>query len=298
MGPDSHLEPEEDTSELMTGLQFLSSLVSALAWPTTALLVVLLLRRPLGQLLSGPMSRLKAGPGGVEFEWDRKAEEVRREVAEATPDHSKKQTELSSEAETALAAELESLAKLSPPSAILESYSRVERQLHEMLSGAGVAVDRPAGAVTMARLAERHGLISRETREAIEGLSVLRNLAAHGQASVTVNRALEYAALADGVLYAMNRTPGGASFNDVPGQVGLLDADHKPLGERQDCRFAWGVGRGSWSVQLLTQHQFDFQTITGEPWYIAIYSGPEGAETMFTLPMIGRPVSGAVLQVG
>jgi hypothetical protein len=72
------------------------------------------------------------------------------------------------------------LAAVSP--VVLESYSRVEQQLRAMLPAANVKIDRPAGGRALERLAEQHSLVTQETRDAIEGLSVLRNLTAHGQA--------------------------------------------------------------------------------------------------------------------
>ena len=59
----------------------------------------------------------------------------------------------------------------------------------------------------MRRLAEvalEQRLISPETKEAIDGLSVMRNLAAHGdQKDLSPQRAHEFVALAHGVLYAI-----------------------------------------------------------------------------------------------
>jgi uncharacterized protein YutE (UPF0331/DUF86 family) len=102
---------------------------------------------------------------------------------------------------------------VSPAAAVLESYSRVEQQLRAMLAAAGVSIDEAAWAVQMARVAEEQGVITKETREAIEGLSVLRNLAGHGHTEVDPARALDYAALSDAVLYAMRRSGGTASKN-------------------------------------------------------------------------------------
>jgi hypothetical protein len=82
------------------------------------------------------------------------------------------------------------------------------------------------------------------------------------------------------------------------GFVGLLDEHHQPLGERQACRISWSVDPGSWAVQFRTQHKFDLQAFNGAPSYLAIYAGDDGAERMFTLPLVNRPVRGAVLYIG
>lgn len=48
-------------------------------------------------------------------------------------------------------------------------------------------------------------LITPETMKAIEGLSALRNLAAHGRENdLSAQRAHEFVALAHGTLYALN----------------------------------------------------------------------------------------------
>ncbi len=76
-----------------------------------------------------------------------------------------------------------------------------------MLSDAGFAPDRPTGLRHLAGLAAQHSLIGPDAVRVIEGMTVLRNLAAHGGArDLSTERAPEYLALADTVLF-----PRGAS---------------------------------------------------------------------------------------
>jgi hypothetical protein len=50
-----------------------------------------------------------------------------------------------------------------------------------------------------------HNLISAGTKEAIDGLRVLRNLAAHGQANdISPERAHEFVALTQAILFAIS----------------------------------------------------------------------------------------------
>lgn len=75
-----------------------------------------------------------------------------------------------------------------------------------MLAAADVSAEQTsrAGAVRLARLARQAGLVTPETVKAIEGLSVMRNLAAHGSArEISSERAMEYLALVDAVLYTL-----------------------------------------------------------------------------------------------
>jgi hypothetical protein len=128
--------------------------------------------------------------------------EVRREVAEVAKEEGTVEGAGTAGA-MALPEELEALAAVLPDSVVLESCSRVEQQLRAMLAAANVKIDRPAGGRALASYAEQHGLVTQDTRDAIEGLSVLRNLTAHGQAPETLDakRALDFAALSDAVLY-------------------------------------------------------------------------------------------------
>jgi hypothetical protein len=188
----------------MNTLEFIAALIQALAWPATVLAIAVVLRAPLGKLLTGDVRRWKAGPAGVEVEyWDQRTKEVRQEVADAAGDAKL----VGADESMSLSKELEELADVSPRSAILESYSRIEQQLRSLLKSDGVDQRRPLGGRGLARLAGEKGLIGPETVDAIEGLTVLRNLAAHGEAPSDLdrNRALEYAALTDAVLYAMTR---------------------------------------------------------------------------------------------
>lgn len=84
---------------------------------------------------------------------------------------------------------------------------------------------------------------------------------------------------------------------DMPGFVGLLDHDHKPLGDLQPCQFYWQIGTGRWGVQILTDHEFDLQALAGEPSFLRIYD--DDGRSMFCLPLDSRPIRGlALLGVG
>jgi hypothetical protein len=192
----------------MNRLQFISSLVQALAWPAAVVVLALIVRRPLGLVLGGPVRRCKAGPSGVEVEyWDRHAEEVRSKLQQAVEAQVQDEAPAATAAAMNLPDELKPLADIAPAAVILESYARIEQQLRELLRSAQALPDRPVGAWRLARLAEERGLIRPDTKEAIEGLTVLRNLVAHGQAPSDLDRprALQYAALADAVLFALKR---------------------------------------------------------------------------------------------
>jgi hypothetical protein len=168
----------------------------------SALIIAVVLRHPLSQALSHrPLSKVKAGP--FEVEWDRTAAETEKEVeAIGISVHD------AGAAPGALREELAGEAASAPAVAVLEAHATIERTLRDLLS----SVDLPAeqtcrlGVVGLARLAQRQGLLTPETVNAVEGISVMRNLAAHGSArEITPNQAVEYLTLADAVLYAIWR---------------------------------------------------------------------------------------------
>jgi hypothetical protein len=67
----------------------------------------------------------------------------------------------------------------------------------------------------------QHGLITAETQGAIEGLIVMRNLAAHeGQEDVSPQRAHEFIALAQGVLCAIQANSKSASRSSGQSRLG------------------------------------------------------------------------------
>ncbi len=182
----------------MSGFELAVRLAEALGWPIVALLIALILRHPLRHVLAQhPPSKVKAGP--FEVEWDRALAETEKDVGASTSP---------GPVPTTVREELAAEASATPAVAVLEAHATVERVLRSMLA-AEVPADQTsrAGAVGLARLAQRLGLITPESVSAVEGISVMRNLAAHGSArEISSEQALEYLALVDAVLYALKST--------------------------------------------------------------------------------------------
>jgi hypothetical protein len=188
---------------------FVASLVQSLAWPAALLVIVILMRKPIRAVLSQALlRRVKAGPFEVEF--DQLQAEVREELARS-PELTEAQVPAPASRAAAPASslreELSTVAALSPAAAVMEAARRIEYRLAEMLDGSGEPVPPRLTTRRMAELARERGLISQETQLAVEGLSVLRNLVAHNRDDIGVDRALDYLALADAVLYALRPKP-------------------------------------------------------------------------------------------
>jgi hypothetical protein len=157
--------------------------------------LIVALRHRLAELFEQLPKRVKAGP--LELEWDRAVAETATELAAPR------------EAISAFGADIDDLADLvpladtHPGAAVLEAAARIERALAGRFESTGADVPPRRGMRDLARRAVGQGLISDETARAIDGLMILRNLAAHGQEDVTPERAREFLALAEAVLYQL-----------------------------------------------------------------------------------------------
>jgi hypothetical protein len=178
---------------------FVASLVQSLAWPAGVVAVVIVLRKPIGAVLGQGVRRVKAGP--VEVEFDQLQAEVREELARS-PELAELQVPAPAGG-LSLGEELSRLAGIAPGAAVTAAYRQVEDRLAEMLDSSGEASHSGLGGWALARMARQRDLISDETQTAIEGLSVLRDLAVSGD--LGSDRARDYLALADTVLDALSR---------------------------------------------------------------------------------------------
>jgi hypothetical protein len=100
-------------------------------WPVTLLLVVLILRRPLADLVQSAR-RLKYKD--IEMDFGRGIEEVQAEAREALPgpaDPSRSSVEI----------DLYRLAQVSPTAAVLEAWEAVEASAKALLAARGLPVD-------------------------------------------------------------------------------------------------------------------------------------------------------------
>lgn len=175
--------------------------ISSVAWPVTVLVVALLFRRPIIDALGSSRGALSAGP--FRLEWQRRAAEIEADLGQPT-----------SIAEGKIggaAGRLEEIAAVSPIGAVVESFSQVEKALRTALDERGIEGPRQNWSVRrLAEVAQEQGVITPETKDAIDGLSVMRNLAAHGgEEDISPDRAREFLALSHGILYAiqMNSKP-------------------------------------------------------------------------------------------
>ena len=192
----------------MSTMEFIASLVDSLAWPVAATAVFLAFRRRLFEWLQERPQRLKAGP--IELEWDKAIAQIEVDLESSGVGDVPAPT-----SQELVSFGLATLATDCPEAAVLEAHRRVEVRLVEMLQAAGIQPPS-SGAAGLARLARERGLISAETQRAIDGVSVLRNLTAHGREAVSTAQATNYLQLVDAVLFALEQNAPQAEASGQP----------------------------------------------------------------------------------
>ena len=185
----------------MTTMQFIASLVGSLVWPIAVVAIAVIFRAQIRQLLTRPVSGVRVGP--FEMKWDLE----RVEVAASVGPQPMAPTQSGSKPEPAVVEVLADTVTTSPIGAVLEAHAAIERELRVL-----VADEIPDSNVSrmsmrqLLRLALDHGIITPETFNAVDGITIMRNLAAHGQPNeVTPERARDYLTLADAVLYTFRQ---------------------------------------------------------------------------------------------
>lgn len=178
--------------------QFIAALANSLAWPVSAVLIALLIRKPIFNLIE----RITEMSGfGVSAKFDHRLAKTAEAVVT-----SQQGKALSA---PAVSDALMELAERSPRTAILEGWLSLESHLKTMLAAKG---NRDASLKTrspgiLLEMAVKEGLISRDTYDSLNGLRVLRNLAVHGKAEdLTFEKAKEFLVLADAMEMVLKRS--------------------------------------------------------------------------------------------
>jgi hypothetical protein len=189
----------------MDWLMFIASLVSSLAWPGVAVAFILMFRRQVRDLIG----RLVEAEGfGFMGKFDRTATAVAKAAAETlaqagTASGTGQAFDATVVVHESLSSTLGNLATENPSDAIMTAWVEIEKAIRERIGGLGTRQPTIAG-MMLVRIAYERGEISEATLQAVQGLEVLRNLAAHGRSNeVDAEKAQEYLSLADATLYAI-----------------------------------------------------------------------------------------------
>jgi hypothetical protein len=174
----------------MDWLTFTAAVIRAVAWPLTALIIILVLRRPLLNLLP-LLQQLRVK--GIELEFGRRVEVLAADAAELPAAGG------AAGALPPVRPPVAQLAEVSPRAAVLESWLEVRAAAVDALRRRGVPyrsrdVESPLG---LRRALEGAGILDAPTLGVFDELRNLRNAAAHAPAfSIDPGSALDYARLA------------------------------------------------------------------------------------------------------
>lgn len=178
----------------MSVLEFIAALIAALAWPLGLIVVVLVLRSHIPGFLKS-LRRLKLS--GFEVELERTRVDIETAVAAADMLPADRENEPS--AQVALG---------DPTTTIIREHRRLEDELRQRLKAAKVEGFENKSANQLVALGVSNGIFTEASAEAVRGVSVLRNLAAHGPADrVAHNEAAEYVALVDATMFSLRVKP-------------------------------------------------------------------------------------------
>lgn len=204
----------------MTGLEFLSATIGQLIWPILILVLVLLLRDPIKNLIGSPdLRRVKAGPAGLEVEFERELAKAQDELTGGSGVPSKAPVD-SAEGQVAAGFmdEMRALAAVQPRAVVLESHSRLERLLRNSVDMP--TDDRRSGRYisvrNLTRAAKEQELLAPSEAHALDELTDLRNRIAHEpDETLSPEVAIRYAELAVQVAVAL-RLARGENAGDGP----------------------------------------------------------------------------------
>lgn len=186
----------------MDWLTFIAAAIGSLAWPSAVVLLVLVLRKPIKELL--PLLR-RFKYKEFELEFGKRVEEVREEVARELPSETTKA--LPTDEYSALVR----LAEVSPRSVVLEAWRIVEvAALKAARAIGGESFRNKTLTFQATHLLERTDSLNRHVISLLRDLRGLRNEAVHvPDFAFSKESALEYAASASAVaLYLRNVADG------------------------------------------------------------------------------------------
>lgn len=184
----------------MNSLEFIAKMTEALAWPLIVLVLVVLLRKPLLQLVPS-MRKLKFRQFEAEFNQEVRQEvrKIEREVAEEIP--------ASETAITTDNAALFELVKFAPKSAVIEAWVMVETAAKQLIAAKGHALnyDTATPYRLIERVLEEDTGVAKRKIKIFNELRQLRNKIVHADNyQLSSEQAAEYVRLAQALAKHLN----------------------------------------------------------------------------------------------
>lgn len=160
----------------MDWLTFLSSIVNAVAWPATLVVLLVLIREQLPQLAKS-LRRLKYKD--IEMEFGEAAKAIANEVQAVMP-AAQADNKIAGQEKEEVKARLEAIAELAPRAAILESWLQVEAAAADVIRQSNLGVLTPyPGPMRLRDSLHKGGVLDKRQLAIFEQLRTLRNEAVH-----------------------------------------------------------------------------------------------------------------------
>ncbi|MGP0009860.1 MAG: hypothetical protein ACLPIG_14330 [Methylocella sp.] len=177
----------------MDWLTFISTVINSIAWPTVAVIALVVLRSDIAALLGKLGSRLQTAKGaGVELTFAQGVDDIEDKLP---PAETKAITEVK---DTKQLEDFTELARLPPPYIVSQAWLRLEHAIQSAVDASLVNKPAPAGGrrlspVAYLNLVTVQRILPEEDFGVLHELRILRNRAAHSlDPDITVTDALRY----------------------------------------------------------------------------------------------------------
>ncbi len=176
----------------MDYLQFIAALTRSLAWQITVIVAILLLRKPLSELIVS-LRLLKYKD--LQLEFDRKLDAAGTDAANIVQ-----------QSLEPTGPKLEAIEGEQPWKQIMDAWPKVEEALRALAQNAGISVSPESNPLSLTQALEQKRRIDPATRRIIEELYDLRNSAVHsgGGNLITPAQAKRYLTYAGIVIWSLN----------------------------------------------------------------------------------------------
>ena len=185
----------------MDDLEFISSLINSLAWPSVIIITVLILRKTISQVMLG-VSKIKYNDLQVDFEKElAKIESTINQSQDYSISDNRllktEKVEINNTSNKNLEQQLKEIAEISPVAAIIMAWSSIENEIQSTILRLSISPDYPFynSALKNVQLLKENSYIDKFTEQTLTQMRILRNKVLHEDTSnepVTYSEALEY----------------------------------------------------------------------------------------------------------
>lgn len=196
------MDQDCDEGTRVDALTFIASLIDSLAWPSIVLAMVILLRKPIRDLLP-LLKRAKYKDLDLVFGKELSELDAKADQACLPPSVEPTALKLESAEEWTFDEYISRLAAVSPRAAIAEAWRYVELALQRAYGRPEVAT--PSNTLRTARLLHMSGKLPQEAVSLIADLRVLRNRAVHAEDfELSTDEAIHFGRLAERIIASIH----------------------------------------------------------------------------------------------